>query len=130
MKWLIWITTGVLLALWTLGVWAAAAVSSWALGWIGGAESADWPAVVASISLPGWVTLWFDPGWISAAIEAVLRALEGLQLSLPWVASMAGWVVAALWVTWAIGALVLLALGGGTHWLVARHTAPSQPAAA
>lgn len=121
MKLLIWITTAMLLALWTLGVWAAAALTSWA-GTAMDAGGVDLSAVVASVQLPVWLTWWFDPGWISSAIESLLWALEGVQLTLPWLGSIAGWLVVALWVMWGLGALTLLVLGGGTHWLVARSS--------
>jgi hypothetical protein len=127
MQRLIWTTTALLLALWTLCMWAAAALTSWA----GGAmlSGVDWPGVAATVSLPGWLTWWVDPAWLSAAIEWLLWGLESAQDALPWLGSAVGWLVVALWVTWGLGTLMLLALAGGTHWLVARAGRPAAPAA-
>lgn len=112
----IWIVTLLLLALWTLLAWAAAALLQSDAAWIDTLQrwlfDAPWRE-----TLEAWL-----PGW-SMTMQAMLDALQAL---LVWLGAAAPWLV---WVAWGLGALSLLGLGALLSFvvvLVRRDTAASR----
>ena len=115
----VWILTLLMLALWTLGAWALAALLGADAGWVDRVQAwlfdAPWRA-----ALDAWV-----PGW-TMATQAALDALQSL---LVWLGGTAPWLV---WGAWGLGAVALLAMGGVLSLivvLVRRGTAPTCPPA-
>lgn len=129
MKVLVWTVFVIGLLLWTAGTWAVAELTRWAAGIVASGEAVDWAETVGALRWPAWLTLWLDPALIESMIDTVVTALEWARRAMPWFGSVAGWVVAALWVVWGIGALLWLALAGGLHLLVGRLSAPRAAAA-
>ena len=122
----VWLVGLLLLALWSLTMWAAYA--AWGvlagLPWDQAAEQ------VRTMQLPPAVEIWFGGAWrewIDAAaplIEWLVRLLQG----------SAGWLEGAvpvlIWIAWGVGALALLVLtgiaAGAVGWFRRRHTRPRQ----
>jgi hypothetical protein len=115
-----WIVFALLALFWTGG----AAVTAWAIDWLaqaladGGAAQAAGELV--AMPVPQWIALWLDPAWVQAMQSGLLWALEAGRGWLPLAGSAAGWLVPLVWVTWALGLLVLLAGAAGVHLLVRR----------
>lgn len=129
MKLVIWIVFALGLLVWTGFAWGTAEATRWAGGLIASGHVVDWASQMGTLRWPAWLTFWVDPALIEATIGAVVATLEAARHALPWFGSIAGWLVALLWVVWALGALLWLGLAGGLHLLVSRLRAP-RPAAA
>jgi hypothetical protein len=115
-----WFLVVFLLALWSAAIWALHAVAAWVLasaGTIVGTASG-----AAAIRLPDWLAPWVPAplmqdlsAWLAAwapAIESVLQWLPGVAGTL----TAIGWLA---WLTWGLGAGLLLLLGVGLHVLIA-----------
>ena len=123
MKILIWAAFGAVAVLWTLGALIVVELVQWSAQFIAsgaavelGRSAAQWPA-------PAWLALWLDPAAIKAAQEGLLTGFEAFRSFLPWVGSTLGWLVPLVWIAWAIGVALLLAMAGGAHWLTSRWLA-------
>ncbi len=122
-----WIVVVVLLVLWTLGAWATHAAVGWAAvnaGSLGGIG-------LDGLGLPQWVLAWLAPELVQALttlLAGLATAGEGLLQSLP---ALAGGLGVAVWVLWAVGALLLVTLGAAAHLLaVAVRRGVARPARA
>ena len=129
MKLLIWIVFAFGLLLWTGFAWGTAEATRWAGDLIASGQAVDWATQMGTLRWPAWLSYWIDPALIEATIGAVVGLLEAARQAMPWFGSIAGWLVALLWVVWGLGALLWLALAGGLHLLVSRMAAP-RPATA
>ncbi len=126
MKVVLWIVVGLLAATWTGGAWFAAASLEWAAQSVASGDMTDVARAMAGSPMPPWLALWVDPALWRAAQDMFLASIEWLQRVLPAAPSLVAWVVAAVWLTWGAGVLLLLALAGGVHWLLGRLR-PSTP---
>ena len=120
MKVLLWVSVAVLGLVWTALAAAGASLVGWGAGALASGGAAEWARVAAQWPVPAWMGLWIDPDAVRAMQEALLWALQALQQSLPWVASVVGWFVPLVWVAWGLGALLLLVLAAGAHLLISR----------
>jgi hypothetical protein len=114
---LLWSLTLLGLACWTLAAWAAHALLSAELGWVGAAGDA-----AAQGALAPWLDLWW-PGWQ----DALRLALELLQSTLAWTQAAAPWLV---WGVWGLGSLLTLAGAALASLLIVKLRPAGQPAAA
>lgn len=121
LKTIIWSVFALLALLWTAGSFIAVQIARWASQLItsGGLEplgraDTPWP-------LPEGLPLWFDPALLQWLQQMALFSLEALRNTLPLIGSLLGWLAPLLWVLWACGLLLLLAIAGAAHWLVARQ---------
>ncbi len=121
-KWLVWGAFAVLALLWTAGSYVSAAVVRWgaqafADGRLDGAGrvlAQPWP-------LPEAMAPWLDPAMMQALQQMVLASLDALRDALPFMGTAMGWLVPLIWVAWGFGLLLMLALAGGAHWLLAKN---------
>jgi len=105
---LLWIVVGGLLALWSAVVWLGEVLLSALLGGAG-------QLPVKELALPEAWTRWLPQGVsesITQAIEASQPLLQGVLDSMP---ALVGGVAVLAWVTWAVGAALLLLAGGASH---------------
>ncbi len=128
MKIVIWLTGGLLTALWTGLALASAAL----VKFMGkAASSASGNAVgnwVAELDLPAWLSVWVDVGTLQLLINAAAELLRRLNDWGPGLADALSWLVPVIWTVWALGMLLLLALAVGLHLLVGRRPpGPTQP---
>lgn len=120
---LLWSVVGVLLAVWSATVW----LGQWLLSaLLGGAGRLP----VQDLALPEAWTRWLPQGAsesMTQAIEQAQPVLQGVLDSLP---ALSGGVTVIAWVTWAVGAALLLLAGGASHaglrWWQ-RHQKPATP---
>lgn len=120
MKTALWIVCGVFAALWTGLAFGAAELTHWASGLIASGAGVDLAKAATEWPVPAWLAPWLDAAGLQAFQGFVVAALEGLRAAWPTIGSMVGWLVPVIWLLWALGLALLLALGGLGHWLVGR----------
>lgn len=109
---LVWLTTLLLVVLWSLLAWAAHALAGWSgwTAWAGGG-SGDWRAWIDALVLPAWLAPWL-PAPSLEAVKAMLVAwaplMESLAARMP---DLLSWLPALVLAIWVVGT-VLLVLGG------------------
>ena len=105
---LLWIVVGVLLAVWSAVVWLGQLLLSALLGGAGHLPVKD-------LALPEAWTRWLPQDVsesITRGIEAAQPFMQAVLDSMP---ALAGGVTVIAWVTWAVGAALLLLAGGASH---------------
>lgn len=121
---LLWIVVGVLMAVWSATVW----LGQWLLTvLLGGAGHLP----VKDLALPEAWTRWLPQG-VSESITQGIESLQPwLQTLLDTMPALAGGVTVLAWITWAVGAALLLLAGGTSHaalrWWQRSQQAASQP---
>ncbi len=129
MKTALWIVCGVFAALWTGLALAAAELTQWAAGLIATGTAVDLGQAVAGWPVPSWLSPWVDVAAVQAAQGFIVAALEGLRGAWPAIGAAVGWLVPVVWLAWALGLALLLALGGVGHWLAGRADSAGAQAA-
>jgi hypothetical protein len=113
---IVWFVVVSLLSLWSLAAWALQAVGAWTVsnaGALGGAT-----AGAGSLRLPEWLAPWVPPE-VMQSFAALLAGLEPVvQTLLQAAPALASGLTAATWVVWAIGSVLLVALGAAAHALI------------
>ncbi len=108
-----WFAIFSLLALWSLGAWAANAIAVWTISNAG--SFAGSTSGVEALRLPEWLAPWV-PSEIAQAMTSVLSGLAPLFESLLQAApALAGGLTVATWVIWVLGSALLVLLGAGLH---------------
>lgn len=120
MKTAIWIVFAALLALWTGAAWVGAEGTRWALQAVASGEAGEIARSAAGWQWPAWLSLWVDTQALKQLQDFIVWAVDALRGALPAIGSATGFVVALVWLTWGVGAFVLLLLAGGAHLLVGR----------
>jgi hypothetical protein len=125
MKVVLWLVVGLLAAMWTGGAWLAATSMEWAAQSLANGDITDVARAMAGWPMPPWLALWVDPALWRALQDTFVAFIEWLQRLLPAAPSLAGWLAAAVWLTWGAGLLLMLTLAGGAHWLLGRLRSPT-----
>lgn len=120
MSLLIWSVFAVLALLWTGGAWASAALVQWSADLMATGQAVELGRAVSSWPVPAWAVWFVDIALVHAMIDGIVWGLEALQAVAPWASTAIGWLVPVVWVLWALGLLLMLALAAGLHWLVRR----------
>jgi hypothetical protein len=113
---LVWCLTALLLAIWSLGGWGLHTLLTLGPSWVD-----QLPPLIAQLPYPAVLERWL-PNWR----ELLLAAAAMMQVGFGWLGS-AGVVV--VWVLWAFGALLLLALAALLTFALRKVPAPRPPAA-
>jgi len=113
MKILLWCVFAVLALLWTGGAVLLAGLTESALS---AARELPPGAVLTDQPLPAWLQRWIDPALLALIQEAVRWAVDAVREHMPWLSAAVGWIVAAIWITWGLGVVLLLALFALLHW--------------
>lgn len=115
-----WFAVGLLLALWSLAVWAMHAVGVWTVTNAGALSGAASGAVsgVGGPALPAWLAPWVPPEIVQAVTQGVAWFGPMLDSLLQAVPSLAGVLTVAAWGLWGVGSLLLVMLGVGAHLLI------------
>ena len=112
-----WFLVLLLLALWSLSVWALNALAVWTLS---GAGQLSLPEVgTEALALPAWLAPWVPPELVQAVASTWASFGPAVEWLLQAVPFLAGGVSVVSWVVWGLGSLLLLLLGGGLHLLIA-----------
>lgn len=120
MRALVWITFAVLALLWTATAAAGAALAGWGAEALASGGAAQAARDVASLPVPEWVKLLLGPEWIELVQSFLRWAVDLGGGLLPAAGTVAGWLVPLVWITWAFGLLVLLAVAVPAHLLARR----------
>lgn len=126
MKIAVWVVCLLLLGFWTGGTLLLTALTGWGAQQLASGDVTTVGGAVAQWPVPAWATLWIDTAWIQAAQETLTWSLQALDGSLPMLGSVVAWIVPFLWVSWGLGAVLLLLLAGGAHLLLGRLQTPRQ----
>ncbi len=124
-----WLLMALLLALWSVAAWVLHALAQWS-GTQSGAM-AGLPPQLGALPAPDWLSFWLPLGahesW-SAVLTSVNPLFESLLAFAP---ALLALLVPAIWLVWAIGAVLLVALGIGLTVLIrlARTRLKMAPAA-
>jgi hypothetical protein len=118
--------TALLALLWTLFIAVSAALADWLAGQGGQLQGgmqalAQWP-------MPPWIGLWLDPALAEALRASVVWTVEALTAFMPWIMPLLEWVAPLLWVIWALGMAMLVALAGVGLFLISRLRRRAPPA--
>lgn len=127
MKWLVWIVAVLLLLVWSVGAAVLGFTVDALAAWMAGGNGVDWADWVSGWSIPTWMLLWLDAGWLQQAQLMLVELLDGLRGASPGLGRAAGWLMLVVWAVWAFGALVLLGIAALMHRLIGR-SASSGPA--
>ena len=127
MKVVLWGGFALAALLWTGMAALMAQVVEWSVRGLASGGDA-WKGTAGAIwETPAWLSPWIDPAAWAALQEGVVRLLVSVSGALPPLGDVAVWLVAAIWVAWGLGLLVLLGLTLAGAWLLRRfhHTRPS-----
>ena len=105
---LLWIVVGVLLAVWSAGVWLGQLLLSALLNGAGHLPVKD-------LGLPEAWTRWIPQGISESITQAIEAAQPMRQTALDTMPALASGVTVLAWVTWVVGAGLLLLAGGASH---------------
>ena len=106
-----------LLGLWSLASWALHSFTVWSTS--NAPSLAGQAGAIEAWTLPPWLAQWIPAEALAvfrSALAAVMPATETLLAQVP---SLTGGLSTAIWVLWAAGGVLLLALGGVLHALIA-----------
>lgn len=108
MKILLWGVALFLAVVWTLCIALVASAANWLAGSsdqvVGAVQLlAEWP-------LPAWAALWMDPAWLDGLRDMLTWSIDFIVNHAPWLFSILAWVAPLLWILWALGMILLLAL--------------------
>jgi len=110
MKAILWGGVALLALLWTSGAALMAKAVHWSAKRMTAEPTMSLEAVTSGFVTPVWMTAWFDPtAWVSI-LETMQDMLGSFESVLPTVGMMMAWLIPAIWITWALGMLILVGL--------------------
>jgi hypothetical protein len=111
-----WLLMALLLALWSVAAWVLHALAQWSGAQAGG--MAGLPGQLGALPAPDWLSLWLplvgQESW-AALLTSFNPLFESLLAFAP---ALLALLVPAIWLVWAIGAVLLVALGLGLTVLI------------
>ncbi len=123
----LWLITGGMLVIWTVGMAALAQLLPWLAAqlpqWVGALPPASsWP-------WPQWLSFWIDPALLQALQAMTVWLVELLRPLAPLLAGLGSVLGALVWLLWGLGALLALGLALAAHvWLSRRQRLRKGPA--
>lgn len=120
MKAVIWSVCAVLLALWTGFAFLSVQITEWIARASVTAEMTELKTLAQQMPVPEWLPVWIDPMWIQALQAMLMSSIDMIAWAFPYFSTAAAWLVPVIWAFWAAGAVLLLLLAGGGHFLVGR----------
>lgn len=121
-----WFIVFSLLALWSLAAWALHSITAWTLSNAG--TMAGTSGTIEALRVPDWIAPWF-PSELAVVFTSMLSAFKPMiEAMLDWAPALASGLSVAVWVVWALGSAVLIALGVAFSGLIAvlRRRAPGR----
>ena len=110
MKAILWSGVALLALLWTSGAALMAKAVHWSAKRMTAEPTMSLEAVTSSFMIPVWLTAWFDPvAWV-IILETLEDMLGSFESVLPTVGMVMAWLIPAIWITWALGMLILVGL--------------------
>jgi len=121
MKLLIWSSFVLITLLWTAFAVIAVNVSDWVMGLLASGGSLTDP--MAALNLPAWLALWVPPELVSAIQGTITGTWALLEPWLPSASTLGSIMSVLIWLSWGVGAVLLLGLAIAGHWFVTRRMA-------
>lgn len=110
MKAILWGGVALLALLWTSGAALLAKAVHWSAKRMSTEPTMTFEAATSSFVIPVWLAGWFDPiAWVSI-LETMQDMLGTFSSVLPTVGMVMAWLIPAIWITWALGMLILVAM--------------------
>ena len=104
-----WLVVFCLLALWSVAAWAFHTVTVWTVSnagvLTGGVKVGD------GFRMPNWLATWVPPEFAATLASAMSSLTPAIETVMGWAPALAGGLTLAVWVVWAIGSALLIALG-------------------
>jgi len=110
MKAIFWGGVALLVLLWTSGVALLAKVVHWSAKRMSTESTITLEAATSSFVIPVWLAAWFDPNAWANVLQTLQNILETFASVLPTMGMVLGWLIPAIWITWAMGMLILLGM--------------------
>lgn len=124
MKIILWGAFALVALLWTAGAALTAQLVQWSAQGLASVGATSMGAVTGAGAVPTWLGPWIDVATWTALMQSVSDVLAGAAAVMPTVGDVAGWLVPVVWVTWALGLLVLLGLTLAASVLMRRFRYP------
>ncbi|MBQ0945543.1 hypothetical protein KAK07_19545 [Ideonella sp. 4Y16] len=112
-----WLLVAVVLAGWSLLVWAVHALATWSLNSAG--AMAGNPEPGSLLSLPAWLADWVPLDLVGALGQLVAWLGPWVDATLSAAPALATGLTVLSWVLWGLVSLLLVLLGAGLHGLIA-----------
>lgn len=110
MKLIVWLVFTMVVVLWT----GATVLVVQAIEWSAQQILLGSPAILATatgnIVIPIWMSPWLDPSVWATILQTVQGVLVNAATAVPFLSSVLGWLAPLVWVVWALGLLLLLAM--------------------
>ena len=112
MKVILWGGIALIALLWTSGAALLAKAVQWSAQRMSAEPTMSLEAITSSFVTPAWLTTWFDPiAWVSI-IQTLQSMIASFTTVLPTMGMVMGWLIPAIWITWALGMLMLIGMVG------------------
>jgi len=110
MKAILWGSVALLALLWTIGAALLARAVHWSAKRMSMSTepTLTFEMATSSVVIPVWLAAWFDPIALSTILEMMQHLLGSFFSVLPTVGMVMAWLIPAIWITWALGMLILL----------------------
>lgn len=110
MKAILWGGLALLALLWTSGAALLAKAVHWSAKRMSAEPTMTFEMATSSVVIPVWLAAWFDPMALSTILETMQDMLGSFSSVLPTLGMVMAWLIPAIWITWALGMLILLGL--------------------
>ena len=104
-----WSVTLILLALWSLAVWAFHSIAAWTVsnaGLLAGGSGA-----IESLRVPDWLAPWIPPELALAFTSTLSAVSPAIEAALNQAPALAGGLSVATWTVWGVGIALIVILG-------------------
>lgn len=110
MKAILWGGLALLALLWTSGAALLAKAVHWSAKRMSAEPTMTFEMATSSVVIPVWLAAWFDPIALTTIMETMQDMLGSFSSVLPTIGMVMAWLIPAIWITWALGMLILLGL--------------------
>jgi hypothetical protein len=111
-----WLLMALLLALWSAAAWVMHALAQWSGLQAGGMSGL--PMQIGALPVPEWLLPWLPLGAQESWTGALTAFTPLFDTMLGFAPALLALLVPAIWLIWAVGAVLLVALGLGLTVLI------------
>ncbi|MCX9155756.1 hypothetical protein OPU71_06405 [Niveibacterium sp. 24ML] len=119
MKAVLWSISLILALLWSGAVALMHSLAGWAASAAGAADAQTLASLLRDWPLPAWFA-WADPAMVESLRLGLSAFGSAVVIGQPWLVAVIGWVGPLLWIMWALGIALLLALTSLGHFAIGR----------
>jgi len=110
MKAILWGSVALLALLWTSGAALLSKAVHWSAKRLSAEPTATLEVVTGSLAIPVWLATWFDPAAWTMATQTLQDMLGSFASVLPTAGMVMAWLIPAIWITWALGMVILVGM--------------------